>query len=106
MNKLARTCPATVFCGIDVSARSLSVALIGQDHSNCQREFANSASGHKALLREEGGCGERSMSAQDSDKHPWEAKHAAEKLGIWVELAAIARPRLKPAFNMVALCGG
>jgi hypothetical protein len=50
MNKFAPTCPTTVFCGIDVSARSLSVALIEQDRSVSQCAFANSASGHKALL--------------------------------------------------------
>ena len=50
MNKLASTFPATVFCGIDVSAGSLSVAVIEPNHSVCQREFANSASGHKALV--------------------------------------------------------
>jgi transposase len=50
MNKSTPTSTATVFCGIDVSARSLSVALIDPDHAVCQREFANSASGHKALL--------------------------------------------------------
>jgi hypothetical protein len=50
MNKFAPTSTATVFCGIDVSASSLSVALIEPDHSVCQREFANSTCGHKALL--------------------------------------------------------
>lgn len=50
MNKFAPTSSTTVFCGIDVSARSLSVALIEQDHSISQREFANNASGHRALL--------------------------------------------------------
>jgi transposase len=50
MNKFNPISPATVFCGIDVSARSLSVALIDRDHAVSQREFANSASGHKALL--------------------------------------------------------
>ena len=50
MKKLIPAIPPTVFCGIDVSARSLSVALIEQDHAVTQREFANSASGHKALL--------------------------------------------------------
>ncbi len=50
MNKFTPLSPATVFCGIDVSARSLSVALIEQGHSVSQREFANCASGHKALL--------------------------------------------------------
>jgi hypothetical protein len=44
------TCPATVFCGIDVSAGSLAVAWIEPDHSLCQREFANSASGHSELV--------------------------------------------------------
>src|ERR1019366_3999379 len=50
MNKPIPTTQPTVFCGIDVSASSLSVALIDKDHSVCQREFVNSASGHKALL--------------------------------------------------------
>ena len=50
MNKLIAVTPSTIFCGIDVSARSLTVALIEPDHSVCQREFANSASGHKALV--------------------------------------------------------
>jgi transposase len=50
MNKLIPTTPLTIFCGIDVSARSLSVALIEQDPAVCQREFSNSASGHKALV--------------------------------------------------------
>jgi transposase len=50
MNKLVSTPQATVFCGIDVSAESLAAALIGSDGSLVQREFANSASGHKALL--------------------------------------------------------
>jgi transposase len=50
MNKSTPTSTATVFCGIDVSASSLAVALIEPDHSVCQREFANSARGHKALL--------------------------------------------------------
>jgi transposase len=50
MNKPTSTSTSTLFCGIDVSARSLSVALIEPDHSVSQREFANSTSGHKALL--------------------------------------------------------
>jgi transposase len=50
MNKLVSTPQATVFCGIDVSAESLAAALIGSDGSLAQREFANSGSGHKALL--------------------------------------------------------
>ncbi len=50
MNKFAPASPTTLFCGIDVSAGSLSVALIEPDHSVWQREFPNSASGHKALL--------------------------------------------------------
>jgi len=50
MNKFTPISPATVFCGIDVSASSLAVALILVDHSVTQREFANCASGHKALV--------------------------------------------------------
>jgi transposase len=50
MNKLVLTQQATVFCGIDVSARSLAVALIEPDGSLAQREFANSPSGHRSFL--------------------------------------------------------
>jgi transposase len=50
MNKLIAATPAKIFCGIDVSARSLAVALIEPEHCVSQREFANSASGHKALV--------------------------------------------------------
>lgn len=50
MNKLVSSQQATVFCGIDVSARSLAVALIGSDGGIAQREFVNSASGHRSLL--------------------------------------------------------
>ena len=50
MHKSTPIFTTTVFCGIDVSARSLSVALIEPDRSVTQREFANSASGHKALV--------------------------------------------------------
>jgi len=49
-NKLANPQPAMVFCGIDVSAESLAVAVAEPDRPCFQREFANSASGHKALL--------------------------------------------------------
>ena len=41
---------ASVFCGIDVSAETLAVAVIELDQPLEQREFANSSSGHKALL--------------------------------------------------------
>src|SRR5580704_6621594 len=50
MNKLIPTHQPTVVCGIDVSAGSLSVALIEPEHTVSQREFANSAGGHKALV--------------------------------------------------------
>jgi transposase len=41
---------ARVFCGIDVSRESLAVAVLTPDQPIEQREFANSASGHKALI--------------------------------------------------------
>jgi transposase len=50
MSKLIDTLRATVFCGIDVSAATLAVAVIEQDQPLQQREFANRASGHKALI--------------------------------------------------------
>jgi len=49
MNKSISTLSSTVFCGIDVSAKSLAVSVIELDGAVSQREFANSASGHKAL---------------------------------------------------------
>lgn len=49
MNKQVSAPQATVFCGIDVSAASLSVALIEPDGSSARREFPNNASGHEAL---------------------------------------------------------
>ncbi len=87
MNKQVSAPQATVFCGIDVSARSLSVALIEPDHAVTQREFPNSASGHKALLN-------------------WLAKHNAkvrvslEATGIYsldLALALDAEPRIELA---------
>ena len=50
MNKPVTTPTATVFCGIDVSAATLAVAVIEQDQPLQQREFANLSSGHKALI--------------------------------------------------------
>jgi transposase len=50
MNKLVSASPSTVFCGIDVSAGSLAVAVIDVHDSVTEREFANSASGHRALI--------------------------------------------------------
>jgi transposase len=50
MNKPLTTPTATVFCGIDVSAATLAVAVLEQDQPLLQREFANQASGHKALI--------------------------------------------------------
>jgi transposase len=50
MGKQIDTSQATVFCGIDVSAATLAVAVIEQDQPLQQREFANRASGHKALI--------------------------------------------------------
>jgi hypothetical protein len=50
MNKSVSTLQSTIFCGIDVSAGSLAVALIEPDQSLAQREFSNSSSGNKALI--------------------------------------------------------
>jgi transposase len=50
MNKSVTIPSATVFCGIDVSAATLAVAVIEQDQPLQQREFANRSSGHKALI--------------------------------------------------------
>jgi transposase len=50
MNKPSIPPEATLFCGIDVSAETLAVAVIEHDQPLQQREFANRASGHKALV--------------------------------------------------------
>lgn len=50
MNKLSIPVQATVFCGIDVSAATLALAVIDHGQPIQQREFANRASGHKALI--------------------------------------------------------
>jgi transposase len=50
MNKQVNSFEASVFCGIDVSARTLAVAVVGVRAGSAQREFANTASGHKRLL--------------------------------------------------------
>jgi transposase len=49
-HKLASAQQASVFCGIDVSAETLAVAVLTQNQPLQQRAFANSASGHKALV--------------------------------------------------------
>lgn len=41
---------AAVFCGIDVSAATLAVAVIEPEQPPQKREFANRASGHKTLI--------------------------------------------------------
>jgi len=50
MNNPSGDSPATVFCGIDVSAATLAVAVIEQDQAAQQREFPNQPAGHKQLL--------------------------------------------------------
>jgi transposase len=50
MNKPVSIFTSTVYCGIDVSASCLAIALIELDCSLSKTEFANSAGGHKALL--------------------------------------------------------
>jgi len=46
----------TVFCGIDVSAATLDVAVIAPDGPVEQRQFPNRAGGHKALIGWLGKC--------------------------------------------------
>jgi transposase len=50
MSKLSKPTQAMLFCGIDVSAATLAVAVQQQEQPLEQREFSNSASGHKALI--------------------------------------------------------
>ena len=50
MSKTNHPTQATVFCGVDVSAATLNVAVQQEDHRFEERIFDNSASGHKALI--------------------------------------------------------
>jgi transposase len=50
MSKSTTAQHATMFCGIDVSAATLDVALIDLDQPLQQRQFPNRPSGHKALI--------------------------------------------------------
>jgi transposase len=50
MSKLSDPLLPAVFCGIDVCAATLAVAIQQDDQALEQREFANNASGHKALI--------------------------------------------------------
>jgi transposase len=50
MSKPTQPQQAMVFCGIDVSAATLAVAVQQQDQRFEERVFDNSASGHKALI--------------------------------------------------------
>src|ERR1019366_2987537 len=49
-NPLPNPQQASVFCGIDVSAATLAVAVLALDQTLPQRIFDNTAGGHKALL--------------------------------------------------------
>jgi transposase len=48
--KLSNPMQAMVFCGVDVSAATLAVAVQQQDQPIEQREFGNDPDGHKALI--------------------------------------------------------
>jgi len=56
MSKPSNAQQASVFCGIDVSAATLAVAVIEPDQPLQQRQFPNRASGHKALIGWLGKC--------------------------------------------------
>jgi transposase len=55
MNKLRDSSAAMAFCGIDVSAGFLTVALIRPGQHLVVREFSNTGSGHRSLLAWLGG---------------------------------------------------
>jgi len=50
MSKQPSSAQTVSFCGIDVSAKTLAVAVQQQDRPLEQRQFANTAAGHKALI--------------------------------------------------------
>lgn len=56
MSKPTNPQQTTVFCGIDVSAATLDVAVIEPDQPLQQRQFPNRASGHKAIIGWLGKC--------------------------------------------------
>ncbi len=57
MSKPTQPQQAMVFCGIDVSAATLAVAVEQEDQRFEERIFDNSAGGHKALIGWLGKCG-------------------------------------------------
>jgi len=57
MNKLKASSTDLAFCGIDVSAATVSAAVIKPDQHLAEREFSNTASGHRSLLTWLGQCG-------------------------------------------------
>ena len=50
MSKRSIAVKETLFCGVDVSAKSLTVAIQQDERPLEQRTFANSANGHKSLI--------------------------------------------------------
>jgi transposase len=51
MSKQSERKPAQLFCGIDVSAKTLAVAVQREDQEGLlQKQFANSSSGHQQLM--------------------------------------------------------
>jgi transposase len=51
MSKVSVWREARLFCGVDVSAATLAVAVGGEVREGCeQREFANSAAGHRQMI--------------------------------------------------------
>ena len=50
MSQLSKSAAGVIFCGIDVSAATLAVAVEQQDQPVAEREFPNNGSGHKALI--------------------------------------------------------
>jgi transposase len=50
MSKPVERIQSTLFCGVDVSARALAVALYQPDRPYLERGFANSAAGHQQLI--------------------------------------------------------
>jgi transposase len=50
MSKRSSQTRETLYCGIDVSARSLTVAIQGLSHPVDQRSFPDNPNGHRALI--------------------------------------------------------
>jgi transposase len=82
--------PAMAYCGVDVSARTLAVAVQRQGRNSFeQREFANTAAGHKQLIGWLTACGAKArVSLEATGVYSLELSLALDAVA-WIELAVL-----------------